>query len=133
MPSLPTIAHALWIFVPRKYRLSATLAGSAYQVSLAGVRGPAAAGAAPRAGVVVAGGFGMQRRRKVPGQSIPAAVLAAMMYPSIVVGGVCAHATSLTATNAASAPIAIRSDFISSLPEDKTKKGQRFLSAPSCL
>ena len=54
----------------------------------------------------------MQRRRKVPGQSSPAAVLAAIVYPSIVVGGVCAHATALIVANATIVPMLNRSNVI---------------------
>src|SRR5581483_5533199 len=103
MPWLPTTAQALWILVPRKYRLSATLAGSACHVSLAGVGRGVARAAAPAAGAPggcrPAGG-GMQRRRKVPAHSVPAATLAAARYASTVVGAVCADAIPMVATKA---------------------------------
>src|SRR5215831_18383884 len=115
VPSLPTIAHALWILVPRKYRLSATLAGSAYHVSLAG-----GAGGVPRAppraeaeaGLTAAGGGGMQRRRKVPDQSSPAAFLAAPSKPSTVFGEFCAPAGRLIKVRSAIAAIGSDSDFM---------------------
>src|ERR1051326_8465941 len=87
IPPLPVIAQALWILVPRKYRLSATLAGSACHVSRAG--GPEDCEAE--------GAGTMQRRRKVPDHSRPAAFLAAPRRPSIVVGELCARAMPLPA------------------------------------
>src|SRR5829696_2716486 len=87
MPSLPTRAHALWIFVPRKYKLSATFAGSAYHELRAGGAGAAAfAAGAPRPRPEAGGGT-MQRRRNVPAQSVPAARLADDTRPSTVVAG----------------------------------------------
>src|SRR5262249_35427227 len=56
---------------------------------------------------------GMHRRRKVPAQSVPAAVLAAPIKPSIVVADVCAHAMPLIVTTATRKPIPIAGDFIS--------------------
>src|SRR5215831_16970470 len=96
MPWLPTMAHELWILVPRKYRLSATLAGSAYHVSLAGGRRVPPRAAAPAAGG--AAGGGMHRRRKVPAHSVPAAILAAARYSSILPEGVCADTIPTAAT-----------------------------------
>ena len=72
IPWLPTIAQELWILVPRKYRLSATLAGSAYQMDLSG--GPAGPLLPAFCG---AGGGTDTDAEKVPAQSVPAASLAA--------------------------------------------------------
>jgi hypothetical protein len=66
MPSLPTRAQALWILVPTKYKLSATLAGSAYHVSFAG--GPGGVALVPRQPHRPAGSGTTQVRRNVPGQ-----------------------------------------------------------------
>src|SRR5437899_1600569 len=106
IPPLPVIAQALWILVPRKYRLSATLAGSAYHVSRAGV--PAGCGAA--------GAGMMQRRRKVPDHSRPAAFLAALSRPSTVVGELCGCAKPLAAPKISAIPTPAATNFISFRP-----------------
>src|SRR5262245_44235594 len=110
MPSLPTTAHALCIFVPMKYRLSATLAGSAYHVFLAGTLGPAAAVAGCAALAGGAAGGGIHNRSNVPDQSTPAACLAALTRPSTVVGAVCPDAMPIPATRTPITPILMRSD-----------------------
>src|SRR5579871_6206134 len=113
IPPLPTRAQELWMRVPRKYRLSATLAGSAYHVSRAGVRRSAApAPAAPPAPRPGPAGGTMQRRRKVPDQSRPAATLAADTRPSMVDGAVCAETIPTEAANIEAARIPAASDFI---------------------
>src|SRR5437016_1920158 len=96
MPSLPATAQALWIFVPRKYRLSATLAGSAYQVSFAGGAGAFPAGPF---------GGGMHRRRNVPAHSRPAAFFAVLISPSTVGRGVCADAGAIEMAKTTAATI----------------------------
>src|SRR6186713_1892670 len=99
IPSLPAIAHEWWAFSPRKYRLSATLAGSTCHVSLGGgdVR-PALAPPPPRPPAVAGGG--MQRRVKVPDQSVPAATFAEETRPSTVDEAVCADAMTMPAATA---------------------------------
>src|SRR5262245_24155697 len=96
IPSLPTIARALWNLVARMDRLYASLGGSADHASRAGVRAAAgaagAAGGPPRATADAAGAGGIHRQRKVPDQSSPAAFLAALIRPSTVAGVVCASA-----------------------------------------
>src|SRR5882672_2052721 len=77
IPSRVVRAHAEWILPPTKYRLSKTLAGSAYQVSRAG----ALAGFATYAGTTSLASspplWGRrQTRTSVPRNSNPAAVLA---------------------------------------------------------
>src|SRR5437762_11107564 len=107
IPSLPTSAQALWILVPRKYRLSATLAGSAYHVALAG--GPAGAAWAPG----VAAGGTMQRRRNVPGHSRPAAFLAAETRASTLLGwGVCADPSATPRITASAAAMQSAREFM---------------------
>src|SRR5262249_19241084 len=91
---------------------SATFAGSAYQVSFAGGPERGAGVCAPLAGPGAEGGGGMQRRRKVPDQSRPAAVLAAPMKPSTVLAGVCADATPIPADKTTAAVMHLASDFI---------------------
>jgi hypothetical protein len=116
MPSLPTMAHALWILVPRKYRLSATFAGFAYQVSRAGVAG----GAPPRprpAAVAGAGGGGMHKRRNVPAQSVPAATLARETSESTVGAGcACTQVTPMQPTTARAEPTRAATDLMTRPP-----------------
>src|SRR5690242_14468921 len=75
MPSLVVSAHDEWIFVPTKYRLSNTFAGSVYQVSRGGGGGGATSGPGAVCGAT-------QTRTSVPVKSKPAAFLARARYAS---------------------------------------------------
>src|SRR5215472_2641601 len=76
IPALVVSAHEEWIFVPTKYRLSNTFAGSVYQVSRAGGGGGATSGPGAVCGAT-------HTRTSVPVKSNPAAALARARNPSI--------------------------------------------------
>src|SRR5687767_7253422 len=80
VPAEVVTAQAEYSVCPRKYRLSNTLTGSAYQVLRSGGPGRlAAAPPRPRAGVEAAVRVAsLQTRLKMPSHSCPAAVFAAL-------------------------------------------------------
>src|SRR5215472_3634850 len=86
IPALVVSAHEEWIFVPTKYRLSNTFAGSVYQVSRAGGGGGATSGPGAVCGAT-------HTRTSVPVKSNAAAAFTRARYSSIgLAGGVCACA-----------------------------------------
>src|SRR5216683_391073 len=87
IPWLVVIAHDEWIFEPTKYRLSKTLAGSVNHVP----RGAGGPGATSRNTLGTATGA-THKRAKVPVESNPAAVLAAIKWASIGFEVFCASA-----------------------------------------
>src|SRR5262245_15001135 len=115
MPSLVVSAHAEWIMVPTKYRLSNTLYGFAYQVARSGTRGAAAGAGAgppprgapappPRGAPVFKLSGATQMRANVPVYSVPAARLAAITRLSGVAGaGACACDANVAAATIAAA------------------------------